>query len=130
MPEYTDIVKDHFHNPRNIGEIDNPDGCAEIVSMACGDVLKLTLKVDEQERIVDVKCMVAGCVSTIASASAMTEIIRGLTIKEATRITDQHIVDYLGGLPPGKTHAPAMGKEALEKAIANYLNRKVCGVGA
>ena len=130
MSEYTDTVKDHFNNPRNIGEIDNPDGCAEIVSMACGDVLKLTLRIDGQERIVDARCKVAGYVSSIASASALTEMLKGLTIKEAIRITDQDIVDYLGGLPPGKTHAPAMGQEVLEKAIENFKNRKTCVAGA
>jgi NifU-like protein len=130
MREYTAIVRDHFNNPRNIGEIDNPDGCAEIVSTACGDVLKLTLKIDRQERIIDARCKVAGCVSSIASASALTEMLKGLTIEEAIRITDQDIVDYLGGLPPGKAHAPALGREAFEKAIANYKNRKACGAGS
>ena len=92
--------------------------------MACGDVLKLTFKVNGQERIVDARCKVAGCVSSIASASALTEMLKGLTIREAIRITDQDIVDYRGGLPPGKTHAPAMGQEVLEKAIENYKDGK------
>ena len=124
MWDYSDKVKDHFHNPRNVGEIEDPDGMAEVESMACGDVLKLTFKVNGQERIVDARCKVAGCVSSIASASALTEMLKGLTIREAIRITDQDIADYLGGLPPGKAHAPAMGQEALEKAIENYKNRK------
>lgn len=127
MSEYTDIVKDHFHNPRNIGEIDNPDGTAEVVSMVCGDVLKLTFKVDAEEYIIDARCKVAGCVSSIASASALTEIIKGLTIAEAIRITDVDIINYFGGLPPGKTHVSAMGQEVLEKAIENYQGRKDCG---
>ncbi len=122
MPEYTNIVKDHFNNPRNIGEIDNPDGHAEIVSPACGDALKLTLNIDENNRIIEVRCKVAGCVSSIASASALTEMIKGITIEEAERITTLDIVQYLGGLPPGKDHAPAMGQEALIKAIGSFRN--------
>ena len=92
-----------------------------------GDVLKLTLKIDGREQIVDARCKVAGCVSSIASASVLTEMLKDLTIEEAIRITDQDIVDYLSGLPPGKADAPALGREALEKAIANYQNRKACG---
>ncbi|OGP53622.1 MAG: hypothetical protein A2Y65_04675 [Deltaproteobacteria bacterium RBG_13_52_11] len=120
MGEYTDKAKDHFMNPRNVGKVDDPDGMADVSSMACGDALKLTFRVDEHERIIDAKCEVAGCVSSIASASALTEIIKGLTIEEAMNITDRHIADYLGGLPPGKTHASAMSQEALEKAIEWY----------
>jgi NifU-like protein len=124
MWNYSDMVKDHFHNPRNVGEIEDPDGIAEVQSMACGDALKITFKVDEHERIIDARCKVAGCVSSIAVASALTEMIKGLMIEEATKITDQDIVDYLGGLPPGKTHAPAMGQEALEKAMKHFRSLK------
>jgi len=123
MLDYSDKVKDHFHNPRNVGEIDNPDGIGEVFSMACGDVLKLTFRVDEHERIIDARCKVAGCVSAIACASALTETIKGLTIEEAAKITDQDIVDYLGGLPPGKTHASAMAQEALEKAVEGFRGK-------
>jgi NifU-like protein len=123
MWEYSDKVKDHFRNPRNVGEIEGPDGMAEVVSMACGDALKITFKVDAHEQIIDVKWKVAGCVSSIACASALTEMIRGLTIAEAIRITDQDIVDHLGGLPAGKTHASAMTCEALEKAVEGYRKK-------
>jgi NifU-like protein len=123
MWEYSDKVKDHFHNPRNVGEIEDPDGIAEVVSMVCGDALKITLKVDEHEQIIEIKCKVAGCVSSIACASAVTEMIRGLTIAEAMRITDQDIADHLGGLPAGKTHASAMACEALEKAVEGYRKK-------
>ncbi len=124
MWEYSDKVKDHFHNPRNVGEIENPDGKAAVESMACGDALTLTFKVDEEDRIIDARCRVAGCVSSIASASALTEIIKGLTIEEALRITDQDIIDYLGGLPAGKTHASAMSHEALETAIDDFRRKQ------
>jgi NifU-like protein len=123
MWEYSDKVKDHFHNPRNVGEIENPDGTAEVVSTACGDALKITFKVDEHEQIVEVKCKVAGCVSSIACASALTEMIKDITIEEAVQITDRDITDYLGGLPPGKTHASAMVQEALEKALKGYRRK-------
>jgi NifU-like protein len=123
MWDYSDKVKDHFHNPRNVGEIEDPDGIAEVVSMACGDALKITFKVGEREQIIDVKCKVAGCVSSIACASALTEMIKGITIEEATKITDQDITDYLGGLPAGKTHASAMVHEALEKALEGFKRK-------
>jgi NifU-like protein len=123
MWDYSDKVKDHFHNPRNVGEIEDPDGMAEVESVACGDALKITFKVDEHEQIIDVKCRVAGCVSSIACASALTEMIKGITVEEAIKITDQDVIDYLGGLPAGKTHASAMSYEALEKAIEGYKQK-------
>jgi NifU-like protein len=124
MWDYSDKVKDHFHNPRNVGEIEDPDGMAEVISMACGDALKITFKVNEHEQIVDVKCKVAGCVSSIACASALTEMIKDITIEEAIQITDQDIADYLGGLPPGKTHATSMVQEALEKALEGFRGKR------
>lgn len=120
MWEYTDKVKDHFLHPRNVGEIENPDGVAEIGSIACGDALKLTFKLDDQKRIKEAKFKTFGCASAIAAASALTEIIKGKTLDEASEITNKDIADYLGGLPPEKMHCSVLGQEALEKAIENY----------
>ena len=122
MALYSDIVMDHFMHPRNVGEIENPDGVGQVGNAKCGDIMKMYLKIRDNV-IQDVKFETFGCGSAIASSSMATEMIKGKTIDEALAVTNRQVVDALGGLPAHKLHCSVLAEEALRSAISDYYKR-------
>jgi nitrogen fixation NifU-like protein len=119
---YTEKVMDHFMNPHNVGELENADGEGTYGSPVCGDMMKISIKV-EDEKIVDAKFKTFGCGSAIASSSVATDMIIGKTIEEALEITNKQIIDELGGLPPVKVHCSVLADHAIKSAIYDYAKK-------
>jgi nitrogen fixation NifU-like protein len=121
---YSDKVMDHFRNPRNVGTIEDADGVGEVGNAKCGDIMKMYLKIDENEIITDVKFNTFGCGSAIATSSMATEMIKGKKIDEALKISNQAVVEALDGLPTNKIHCSVLAEQAVKAAVDNYRERK------
>lgn len=120
---YNDKVLEHFKNPHNVGEMDNPDGYAEVGSSECGDTMKMYIRV-EDDKITDIKYKTYGCCAAIASSSIATDMAKGRTIAEAEAMSKSDIVAELGGLPEKKIHCSLLAEDALKAAIADYKTKK------
>jgi nitrogen fixation NifU-like protein len=112
---------EHFNNPRNVGVIENADGVGEVGNPVCGDIMKITFKLDEDERLDDVKFQTLGCGAAIATSSIVTEMAKGMTLEEAAAITKQQVADELGGLPAAKMHCSVLATDGLKVAVDDYL---------
>ncbi|RMG58629.1 MAG: Fe-S cluster assembly scaffold protein NifU [Deltaproteobacteria bacterium] len=120
---YSQKVMEHFMNPRNVGEIEDASGVGEVGNPACGDMMRLYIKV-EDGIITDAKFRTFGCGAAIASSSMLTEMIKGKTVEEALKITNEAVAEALDGLPPAKIHCSVMAEEAVKKAIEDYLQKQ------
>lgn len=122
MEGYSEKVMEHFRNPRNVGEIENPDGIGHVGNPVCGDIMELYIKV-KGNIIVDVKFKTFGCGAAIATSSMVTELVKGKTVDEALKISNRAVAEALGGLPPIKMHCSLLAEEALKSAIEDYLTK-------
>ena len=121
--EYSEKVYDHFTHPRNVGEIEDANGVGEVGNAKCGDIMKMYLKVSDDGVIEDVKFKTFGCGAAIATSSMATEMVKGKTIEDALKLTNQAVAEALDGLPPVKMHCSVLAEEALRSAIADYYKR-------
>ena len=120
--DYTEKVKDHFFNPRNVGEIADADGIGTVGNPSCGDVMTMYLKIKD-EKIIDIKFKTYGCAAAIATSSITTELVKGMNLKEALKLTRDDVANELGGLPAIKMHCSNLATDALKEAIKNYYEK-------
>jgi nitrogen fixation NifU-like protein len=120
---YTEVVMDHFRNPRNVGSIENADGIGQVGNPTCGDIMKIYLKISDDDTIEDVKFETFGCGSAIASSSMATELIKGKSIDEAVEISNKSVIEALGGLPPVKVHCSVLAEQAIKSALYDYAQK-------
>lgn len=120
---YSEKVMEAFKNPKNVGEIENADGVGTVGNASCGDIMQISLKI-ENDIIVDAKFKTFGCAAAIASSSTATDMIIGMTIDEALKVTNKKVVECLGGLPSQKIHCSVLAEEAIKKAIEDYKSKK------
>lgn len=121
--QYSEKVMGHFLNPRNVGEIENPDGIGHVGNSVCGDILELYIKVKDNI-IIDAKFKTFGCGAAIATSSMVTELVKGKGIEEALKISNKAVAEALGGLPPIKMHCSVLAEDALKSAINDYLKKQ------
>jgi len=124
--QYSEKVMEHFKNPRNVGEIENPDGIGHVGNPVCGDIMELYIKVDNGI-ITDAKFKTFGCGAAIATSSMVTEMVKGKSVEEASEISNRAVATALGGLPPVKMHCSVLAEEALKSAIEDYLSKSKKG---
>ena len=120
---YSDKVIEHYTNPRNVGKIDNPSGVGEVGNAVCGDIMKMYLKI-ENDNITDVKFNTYGCASAIATSSIATDMIKGQPLSEALKLTNKAVVEALDGLPAVKIHCSVLAEQAIKAALADYYKRQ------
>lgn len=121
---YSEKVMEHFTNPRNVGEIESAEAIGQVGNAKCGDIMKMYLKIDDNEVITDVKFKTFGCGSAIATSSMATEMVKGKTIKEALQLTNKAVAEALDGLPPVKMHCSVLAEQAVKSAIFNYAKER------
>lgn len=121
---YNEKVMQAFSNPKNVGEIENADGVGTVGNASCGDIMQISLKI-ENDVIVDAKFKTFGCAAAIATSSTATEMVKGMTVEEALKLTNKKVVEELEGLPPQKLHCSVLAEEAIKKAIEDYRSKKV-----
>lgn len=120
---YSDKVMDHFNNPRNVGEIENPSGVGTVGNAKCGDIMRMYFDIDEEGIIRDVKFKTFGCGAAVATSSMATELVKGKTVQEALKVTNKAVMEALDGLPPVKVHCSLLAEEAIHAALWDYAQK-------